>query len=66
MVAAANHPQATPLGDITRISGGAVRALAVAHQGCTFIIGAGPPCQDVCLLNATHRSTSGDRSNLIE
>eukprot|EP00972_Heterocapsa_arctica_P025471 3750363-Heterocapsa_arctica.AAC.1 len=65
-VAATNHPQAISLGDITLISGDAVKALAETHPDCTFIIGAGPPCQDVSLLNAARRGATGDRSNLRE
>eukprot|EP00972_Heterocapsa_arctica_P078660 11599972-Heterocapsa_arctica.AAC.1 len=53
-------------GDITRVSGDAVKALADAHPDCTFIIGAGPPCQDVSRLNAARKGAAGDRSNVRE
>ena len=66
LVAATNYPLAQNLGDITSISKATIAAIVKQWPGCAWLLVAGPPCQDVSLLNSAASGAWGNHSSLRE
>ncbi len=52
------------MGDITTISEEVIIGLVALHVDSTWVIGGGPPCQDVSLLKRNRSGAFGSRSCL--
>lgn len=66
LVAATNFPAAVNIGDIRKISKATIAAIVKQWPHCWWIMGAGPPCQDVSLLNSSATGSWGSHSSLRE
>ena len=66
LVAATNFPSAINLGDITKITSSFIADIVKQWPHCWWVLGAGPPCQDVSLLNSAASGSWGSRSRLRE
>ncbi len=66
LVAATNFPAAINIGDIKTISRSTIAKIVKQWPHCWWILGAGPPCQDVSLLNSSATGSWGSHSSLRE
>jgi hypothetical protein len=66
LVAATNFPCAHNLGDVGKITNTQIAAIVKLWPNCSWIIGSGPPCQNVSLLNSSRSGAWGLHSCLRE
>ena len=64
LVAKVNHPGAIPLGSVVDIDDDVIWAIVTRQPHALFLLGGGPPCTDVSLVNAFRKGANGAQSIL--